>query len=277
MRRFWLFICFVTFSLDVNRFEKIVFRAKMIIGESMSKNETLHFKKGLKDGLPIGLGYLSVAFAFGVQASLLGVPVFISMIVSMTNLTSAGQIAGITIIAFLGSVAEIILTQLVINSRYFLMGISLSQKMDSSFTLGKRFLLAPFVTDEIFGVAVSQKQPLNTRYFFGLAVLPYCGWTLGTLLGAIAGNVLPSEIQAALGIAIYAMFIAIIIPPATKSFSVLFAVLLSAAASCVFFYVPALKEGVSQGVAVVICALFTAIVTAIIFPVKDDEKENHNE
>ena len=243
----------------------------------MKKNANLNFNKGLKDGLPIGLGYLSVAFAFGVQASLLGIPVYISAIISMTNLTSAGQLAGITVVAALGSVAEMFLIQAVINSRYFLMSVSLSQKLDSSFTETKRFLLSAFITDEIFAVASAQKGNLNTKYFFALAILPYCGWTLGTLLGAIAGNVLPVEIQSALGIALYAMFIAIIIPPSTKKISVLTVVALSAGLSCVFYYVPALKNGVSQGIAVVICALVSAVVAALVFPVKDESENEQGE
>lgn len=237
----------------------------------MEKCKNLNFNKGLKDGLPIGLGYLSVAFAFGVQASLLGIPVYISAIISMTNLTSAGQLAGITVIAALGSVAEMLLTQAVINSRYFLMSVSLSQKLDSSFTLSKRVLLSAFITDEIFAVASSQKETLNTKYFLALAVLPYCGWTLGTVLGAFAGDVLPIEIQSALGVALYAMFIAIIIPPSTKKVSVISVVAVSAGLSCLFYYAPTLKNEVSQGISVVICALVSSIIAALIFPVKDEE------
>ncbi|MDY6367390.1 MAG: AzlC family ABC transporter permease [Clostridia bacterium] len=242
----------------------------------MKNAQTLTFKNGLKDGLPIGLGYLSVSFAFGVQASLYGIPFYITLLTSMTNLTSAGQLAGISIIAVLGSFAEIMLTQLVINSRYFLMGVSLTQKMDSSFTVGKRLLLAPFITDEIFAVAVSHKEQINTKYFFALSVLPYCGWTIGTLLGALAGDVLPVKIQAALGIALYAMFIAIIIPPAKKSKSVLFTVGISADLSCLFYFVPFLREHVSKGIAIVICALATSIIAALIFPIKEDELTEDN-
>lgn len=235
------------------------------------ENSALKFKKGIKDGLPIGLGYLSVAFAFGVQASLLGLPVYFSTLISMTNLTSAGQLAGVGIIAALGSVAEMILVQLVINSRYFLMGVSLSQKFDSSFTTGKRFLAAAFITDEIFAVAVSKRKEINFKYYFGLTVLPYIGWAMGTVLGALSGDILPTEIQAALGIALYAMFIAIIIPPAVKSFNIAFTVTVSALLSCTFYYVPFLKANVSQGFAVIICALISAASAASIFPVKENE------
>lgn len=234
------------------------------------ENPTLKFKNGIKDGLPIGLGYLSVAFAFGVQASLLGLPVYFSTLISMTNLTSAGQLAGIGIIAALGAVTEMLLVQLVINSRYFLMGVALSRKLDSSFTTGKRFLAAAFITDEIFAVAFSKRGAINPKYFFGLVVPPYIGWTLGTVIGALSGDILPAEIQAALGIALYAMFIAIIVPPAVKSFKIAFTVALSAIFSCVFYYVPFLNENVSQGFAIIICALCSAAIAAAVFPVKEE-------
>ncbi len=236
-------------------------------------NNVLTFKNGLTDGLPIGLGYLSVAFAFGVQASLLGLPVLISILISMTNLTSAGQLAGITVISTCGTILEIILTQLVINARYFLMSISLSQKLDDSFTMPHRFLCSAGVTDEIFAVAVSKKQQLNKKYFYGLVILPYVGWTLGTVLGAVAGNILPTQLQAALGIALYAMFIAIIIPPATKELSVILVILLSAGISCLFYFVPVLFNNVSQGIAIIISAVVSAGIVAFFFPVKQ-EKEN---
>ena len=124
----------------------------------------LNYKKGLKDGIPIALGYLSVSFAFGVTAVSLGVPEFIALIISMTNLTSAGQLAGVVIIASLGTVAEIILTQLVINARYFLMSLTLTQKLDKKFTLLDRLLCSIGITDEIFAVAVMNDKPVTRNY-----------------------------------------------------------------------------------------------------------------
>ena len=233
-------------------------------------NSSLTFKKGVRDGLPIGLGYLSVSFAFGVQASLLGIPVLITAMISMTNLTSAGQLAGLNVIATCGTFLEIILTQLVINSRYFLMSISLSQKVDSSFNTKNRLLCSAFITDEIFAVGISNNS-IGKNYFLGLSLLPYIGWASGTILGAILGDVLPTQITVALGIALYAMFIAIIIPPAVKSINVLFVVLLSAGVSCVFYYVPFLKDNVSQGFSVIICAIVASVIAAILFPIKQNE------
>lgn len=243
--------------------------------KGVQKNKKLNintfFKNGLKDGLPIGLGYLPVAFAFGVQASIAGIPLFMSLFISMTNLTSAGQLAGLTIIAAAGTVLEIVLTQLVINARYFLMSITLSQKLDSSFTLGHKFLCSAFVTDEIFAVASSKPKTFNRSYFYGLVVLPYIGWSLGTLLGAAAGNVLPVMITNALGIALYAMFIAIIIPPSIKEKGVFFAVVLGAGVSAILYYVN-IFSAIPSGLLVIISALITASIVALIFPVKEDKE-----
>ena len=258
-------------------FFEFVIEYILIKGDKMQKNfSDLKFNHGLKDGLPIGLGYLSVSFAFGVKASLLQVPLLITVLISMTNLTSAGQLAGLEIIACLGTFLEIILTQLIINSRYFLMSITLSQKADDTFTTPKRFLYSAFITDEIFAVAVSKPKPINTKYFLGLVILPYIGWTSGTLLGAIAGSILPEFIANALGIALYAMFIAIIIPPSTKERGVAFAVLLGAGLSCLFYFVPWFN-GLSSGISIIITAIVTALISALLFPIKPVNKEEKNE
>ena len=231
----------------------------------------LNFKRGVKDGLPIGLGYLSVAFAFGVQASIVGLPFFMSVFISMTNLTSAGQLAGLNVIAGLGTIFEMILAQLVINSRYFLMSITLTQKLDDSFTFKHRLLCSAFVTDEIFAVAAAKKGNFGYKYFYGLALLPYVGWTLGTLLGSIAGNLLPVAVTEALGIALYAMFIAIIIPPSITTKGVFPTVLLGAGISCLIYFVP-FFDGISTGIAVIISALISALIMALICPVKDNDE-----
>lgn len=232
----------------------------------MRKEIKSEFKKGLHDGFPLGLGYLSVSFAFGVQASLLGVPVLITLLISMTNLTSAGQLAGVSVVAAAGSIIELILIQLVINSRYFLMSLTLTQKLDDSFTFPKRLLTATFITDEIFAVAAAKPYKINVKYFAGLSVLPYIGWALGTLLGALAGDVLPQRIRLALGIALYAMFLAIIVPPAKKSRGVAFTVAIAIVLSCILKYVPYINR-ISEGFALIIGAVISSFVAAAIFPV----------
>ncbi len=243
--------------------------------EKTGNFSNLKFKKGVKDGLPIGLGYFPVAFAFGVQASILGVPFLITLLISMTNLTSAGQLAGLNVIvrqdAFINLLAEMLLTQILINSRYFLMSLTLTQKTDDTFTLPNRLLTSAFITDEIFAVAVSNPQKISKNYYLGVAVLPYVGWTLGTLFGALAGDILPSIITNALGVALYAMFIAIIIPPALKSVGVVLAILISAGVSYLFYFLPVLSENVSQGFAIIISALVGAGIVAYFFPIKNVE------
>lgn len=239
-------------------------------------SQNLNFNHGLKDGLPIGLGYLSVSFAFGVQASIAGIPLFMSVFISMTNLTSAGQLAGLNIIASIGTILEMILTQLVINARYFLMSITLTQKLDNSFSFGHRLLCSAFVTDEIFAVASAKPKTFGRKYFYGLVMLPYIGWSLGTLLGGAAGNILPSFVTNALGIALYAMFIAIILPPSITTKGVLPVVALSSALSCLLYYLPDFNS-VSQGIAVIISALISAMVIAWIFPIKVDLEQKEEE
>ena len=241
-----------------------------------NSTSTLKFKNGLHDGLPVGLGYLSVSFAFGVTAGSMGIPWFISLLTSMTNLTSAGQKAGIEVIAAGGSIGAvilgIILTQLVINARYFLMSTFLTQKLDNSFTLPHRMICSFGITDEIFAIAVAKPKSLGKNYFYGLMTLPYLGWALGTLLGALAGNILPANVVSALNIALYAMFIAIIIPPAVKNKGILAVVILATLLSCAFCFIPLLSQ-VSAGISYIICAVLSAAIVAIFFPVKNKEEE----
>lgn len=238
--------------------------------KSVRKSNLSHFNSGIKDGLPIGLGYLSVSFAFGVQAVILGLPAFMAVFMSMTNLTSAGQLAGLTVITALGSIIEIILTQLVINARYFLMSLSLSQKLDENFSLPNRLFFSIFITDEIFAVASSKKSAINKRYFYGLIILPYLGWTVGTLLGATAGNLLPPLVVNSLGIALYAMFIAIIVPPSIKERGILFSVATGASLSAILYFIPVFSI-IPTGFKIIISAIITACITAWLFPLKGKE------
>jgi predicted branched-subunit amino acid permease len=228
-----------------------------------------HFGNGFVDGIPIGLGYLSVSFGFGISAVGDGLRFLEALIISMTNLTSAGQVAGVAVIVAGGTVIEMILTQLVINLRYSLMGITLTQRLDPRCTTPHRMLMSFGLTDEIFAVAASKPYPVCPKYFYGLMTAPYLGWTLGTLLGAWAGNVLPSDLRSAMGIMIYAMFVAIILPPMKKNTGVLFVVLLSAALSCCMHYLPVLNT-VSTGFSIIICAVIAAAIMAILRPIKDD-------
>lgn len=179
----------------------------------LSSNRYLTFSRGLRDGLPIALGYISVAFAFGILAVEKGLPAWSPILISVTNFTGTGQFAGIDLIAAMASFAEIAFTLLIINLRYLLMSLSLSQRLEPGIGLGKRMAIAFGITDEIFAVAIQKESLLGGKYLAGLILSSYSGWVGGTVLGALASSLLPASLLSALGIALYAMFIAIIIPP----------------------------------------------------------------
>ena len=224
-------------------------------------------------GIPIALGYISVSFGFGIAAVRAGLSVAAAVGISASNLTSAGQAAGVEIIAAGGTLIELALSQLVINLRYSLMGLSLSQKLDDSFTLPHRLLASYGITDEIFAVAAAQPGKLKPSYMYGLILISALGWTGGTLLGAVAGQALPQMFTAAMGILLYGMFIAIIIPPSRKSKSVFGAVLIAALISLLFKFV---FTKISVGFAIIISASVAAAVMALIAPVPDDEEEEQS-
>ena len=231
----------------------------------------MDFKKGLKDGIPICLGYLSVSVAFGVTAIQGGLSWLEAVMISLFNLTSAGQKAGLDIIIAGGSLLEISLSQLLINARYALMGISLSQKLDKKFTSPFRIVLGFAITDEIFAVASGQKV-VSRLYMAGLAILPIIGWSGGTLCGALLGSVMPDIIQSALGVALYGMFIAVFVPAAKQEKSVLAVVGIAVVCSTLMYYMPLLKE-VSSGFAVIICTVIAATLGAILFPREEEESD----
>ena len=226
------------------------------------------FWKGLAHGIPIGLGYLSVSFGFGILAVKAGLSVLEASLISLTNLTSAGQAAGVDVIAAGGTLLEMALVQLTINIRYALMALSLSQKLDSSFTLPHRLLAAYGITDEIFGVCAAQEGLLRPSYMYGIISISTAGWVTGTFLGAAAGELLPASVTAALGIVLYGMFLAIIVPPARKERSVLVVVAVSALLSIGCRY---LLPGLSGGFAVILCAVAASVLGALLFPREEAE------
>ena len=230
------------------------------------------FLRGLKDGLPIFFGYLGVSFAFGITAIQSGLGVMEAMLISMTNMTSAGQLAAVPIIVGGGTLIELALGQLVINLRYLFMSVSLSQKLDKSVTLLDRLIISFGNTDEIFAVATSRDGDVGRSYMYGLILMPYIGWSAGTVLGAVMGTILPHIVVSALGIAIYAMFAAIVVPQTKKDRNMFFCVLFSIALSCAFFYIPPLTS-VPKGFVIIICALLASIAFAAARPIggKDGE------
>jgi len=231
------------------------------------KNE---FIKGLKDSLPICLGYLSVSFAYGMRAVLAGLPLWVVGLISLSNLTSAGQFAGTNLILAGGTYLEIAVTTLIINLRYFLMSLSLSQKVEEKMPLRKRLAVSFGVTDEIFAVSMQHTGPVSAAYMAGMILLPVIGWTGGTLIGGMATDLLPARLSGALGIALYGMFIAVIIPPARKSRPVLFTVLLAGLCSIGFRYLPLLKE-LSGGWGIIIITILISGVAAVLFPIRAEK------
>lgn len=228
------------------------------------------FKRGLELGVPIGLGYFSVSIAFGMLAVGSGLSPLAAVIISMTNLTSAGQFAGVSLIAAGGSYIEMTLTMLMINARYFLMSLSLSQKFAKDFKRFEKLLVSFGVTDEIFAVAALEKEPICSSFLWGLITLPFVGWSLGTLMGAVMSGFLPSALQDALGIALYGMFIALIIPAAKGTKSILITILIAVVCSCILKYIPGLNS-ISPGFAVIIVTLVAAGLAAYWYPIQEEE------
>jgi len=230
------------------------------------------FRQGLTDGIPIALGYFSVSFGFGIQAAQGALSALTAAILSLTNVTSAGQLAGLKIILENGPLIELIIAEFIINIRYALMSISLTQKLDYRFRTPQRMIASFAMTDEIFAVAASKKGDIGPKYFYGLMLLPIAGWVLGTWSGAVAGNILPASVQSAMGIALYAMFLAIILPPSTENRAVAICVVASAALSVFIHVLPALSF-ISSGFSIVICAVIASVITAWLFPLKDEIEE----
>ena len=228
------------------------------------------FVRGMYHGIPIALGYLSVSFGFGIMAVRAGLTPLAATLISASNLTSAGQAAGVDIIAASGAIIEMILVQLTINIRYSLMALSLSQKLDKKFSTPHRFAASFGITDEIFAVCSAQIEPLTPAYMYGMILVAFLGWVSGTALGAAAGQLLPAAVSSALGIVLYGMFLAIIIPPSRKHKSVLIVVLAAAAVSILFRYIITVVSG---GFAVIISAVIASAVGALLFPIKDEEAE----
>lgn len=232
----------------------------------------LSFGDGAKDGAPICFGYVSVAFAFGILAIQKGLPWWCPPLISMTNLSGTGQFVGIDLISVSASFLEIACTILIINLRYLLMSLSLSQKVDEGMGLGKRLLVGFGITDEVFGVSVRKPQPLTMGYMMGLILVAYAGWTGGTILGVFCAGLLPDSLLSALGIAIYAMFVAIIVPAAKESSPVRKVIMMAIVLSCIFYFVPVLNR-LSSGWVIIICGVVSSGIGAVFFPVANQPGE----
>lgn len=232
------------------------------------KNKREIFVQGFQDGIPIFLGYLAVSFSLGIQARRIGISVGEAALMSALNLTSAGEFAALDIIAASGSLLQMALCQLIINLRYCLMSTALSQKLEKGTTLGQRCLVAFGVTDEIFGLSIVYRGALPPQYCWGQLAAAMPGWVAGTVLGAVAGGLLPQILLNALGILLYGMFVAIVLPPARKERPVCIAVLLAAALSVLFSVLPGLKT-IDSGMRVIILTVAVSALAAALFPMKE--------
>ncbi len=234
------------------------------------------FRIGVKDGIPIALGYFAVSFSLGIAMLNAGMTAVQGAVMSVSNLTSAGEFAGVKVIAAGGTLVELVLTQLIINLRYSLMSLSLTQKLDEKVTLWQKLLIAFGNTDEIFAVAMNHQRSLTLPYMLGLQSLPIVGWTAGTFLGAVAGGLMPRSVSVAMNVMLYGMFIAIVIPVAKKSKPVLIVASVAIFFSSLFQYVPFLHD-VSTGISIIICTVAAATFGAIVFPVKEESDETETQ
>lgn len=230
------------------------------------------FIGGMRAGVPIALGYFAVSFTFGMMAVQAGLTVWQSTLISLTNLTSAGQFAALSIITAGGSLLELALNQFIINLRYMLMSFSISQKLDRNYPFFHKFIVAFGITDEIYGASASRPGKNSPYYHYGAMALAIPGWTIGTLVGAAAGEILPAIVMSALSVAIYGMFLAIIIPPAKKNHFLVWVILAAMVFGALFKYVPGLNK-VSSGFVIIIITVLVSAVAALIRPIKDVETE----
>ncbi len=230
------------------------------------------FKEGFKNGIPIALGYFPVSFSFGVLVVSSGLPLGLATLISITNLTSSGQFAGVSLMLQKAIYIETALTLLMINARYFLMSLSLSQKIDKTMSTLQRMIISFGITDETFSLASLREGTLTFSYMLGFICSPILGWTLGTLSGEILLNFLPQSLQNALGLALYGMFLAIIVPAAKKEHPVLEVVLIAAIIMIALTYIHYF-DFISSGMKLIISTLTAAIYGAIRYPIKENVNE----
>lgn len=230
------------------------------------------YKKGLRDGIPIALGYFAVSFTLGIAAKKAGITAFQATLMSLTNSTSAGEFAAISAICAGSTYLEMAVMQAVINLRYLLMSCALSQKIDTKVGMLHRLIMGGGITDEIFGISVSVPDKLNPFYMYGAMSIAIPAWASGTCLGVVLGSVLPANIINALSIALYGMFLAVIIPPARDNKIIALIVVVSMAASYMFSIAPILKE-TSSGMRVILLTVVISMTAAFLFPIEEDNAD----
>lgn len=242
----------------------------------MSDKKTNLFIQGLKDGFPIGLGYLAVSFTLGIQCREAGLTALEATVMSLVNLTSAGEFAALAIIKAASSYLEMAISQLIINLRYMLMSFALSQKVEPGLSAGHRCGISFGVTDEIFGISIGLKGKLKPAYSYGAMAVAIPGWTIGTFLGVVMGNVLPESVVNALSLALYGMFIAIIVPQAKEDKHVALACIAAMILSTICTYAPVIKD-ISAGSRIIILTVVISLAAAVIWPVREEASSKKTE
>lgn len=227
------------------------------------------YKEGFILGIPIGIGYFCVSFAFGMMVKNVALPTWIAFLISATNLTSAGQFAGLNLIVQQAAYVEIMMTTLIINLRYAIMSMSLSQKVEEGMGIVKRMIMAFGVTDEIFAVSVTRTTDVTLPYFLGIVTPSFIGWTAGTTCGAAFSSILPTMFADAMNIALYGMFVAIVLPQTKSDSNKRLAVILSVIMSCIFAYTP-LSQMISSGWTIILITIVVSAFMAWKFPIKEE-------
>ena len=245
-----------------------------MIKEKTKKINNIGFYEGMRDGVPIALGYFAVAFSLGITARKAGLNALQGFISSVLNHASAGEYAEFTVIQAGAPYIEMALIILVTNARYLLMSCALSQRFDKNTGMLHRILVGFGITDEIFGASIARKGAVDPWYHYGAMLLAIPAWACGTAIGIIAGNILPVSVVSALSVAIYGMFLAVIIPPAKKDRAVLVVVAASMVISTLFAVVPVLQK-VSSGFVIIITTILVAGTAAYFCPVQEEEGDAH--
>lgn len=240
----------------------------------MKETKKQLFARGMRDGIPIGLGYFAVSFTLGIAAKNAGMTAFQAAVTSALINASAGEFIGFTLIAANAGYLEVMVMEAVANARYLLMSCALSQKISPQTGLMHRMLMGFYVTDEIFGVSIAQKE-LQPIYSYGVISMAAPGWCIGTFLGVLMGNILPLRLVSALSVALYGMFAAVFVPPAKENRVVAGLIVISFAASYVF-HKAAVFANISSGVKIIILTVILSLAAAVLFPVKQ-EKERTEE
>ena len=238
----------------------------------MQKENSDALRRGIRDGMPICIGYAAVAFSLGIVMRNAGMNAFQGFLLSMLNMASAGEYAGVQVIMADAAYIEMALVTLIANARYLLMSTALSQRFSEKTAFIHRLIVGYCITDELFGIAVSQKGYLNPFYYYGAMLVAIPGWSFGTALGIIAGNILPARIVSALSVALYGMFLAIIIPPARTDKVVAASVISGFALSWCAKYIPLLKD-LNAGMKTIVLTLIIAGAAAAFFPRKEESDE----